>query len=256
MARTLVPAQPAFDPQSYTKGAKPLLVALTGAGISAESGLKTFRDSGGLWENHDVMTVASLEGWHRNPALVLEFYNQRRAQAHTAQPNAGHLALVALEAVYDVVIVTQNVDNLHEKAGSRQVVHLHGRLSEVRSLHPPGVVYEVGAEPIALGDCCPKGGQLRPNIVWFGEEVPLIGPAAWLSALADVYLVVGTSLNVYPAAGLLDEAMHSAPKFLVDPHPPSWVSTPNLTVVSATAAEGLPALATHLASPQFLATLR
>lgn len=246
---------PGFDPYGYQKTAKPLVVVLTGAGISAESGLKTFRDSGGLWENHNVMDVASIEGWHRNPELVLEFYNQRRKQAFDAQPNDGHRALTALEKTYDVVVITQNVDDLHEKAGSTKVVHLHGLLRWVRSTRNPTNVFDVGPNPIFLGDTCPEGGQLRPHIVWFGEEVPLILPAAFLTAQADVFLVIGTSLNVYPAAGLLDEAPVTAPKFLIDPNAPDWLGVPNLTVVPKTAGQGVPEVVSNLLSPGFSQSL-
>lgn len=248
-------APAAFDPFSYQKTGKPLAVVLTGAGISAESGLKTFRDSNGLWENHNVMDVASIEGWHTNPELVLEFYNQRRKQAFDAQPNAGHVGLRALEDQFDVVVVTQNVDDLHEKAGSASVVHLHGQLRLVRSTKNPLAIYDVGPDPIYLGDTCPEGGQLRPHIVWFGEEVPLILPSAYLAAQADVFVVIGTSLNVYPAAGLVDEAPPTAPKFLVDPKAPSWLQEPNLTVIQAPASSGVPELVSRLTAPDFLANL-
>ncbi|MBN2612286.1 MAG: NAD-dependent deacylase [Bacteroidales bacterium] len=194
------------------------LVVLTGSGISAESGLKTFRDSDGLWENYDVMEVASIDGWERNPALVLRFYNERRAQLENAVPNAGHNGLVELEKYFDVHIITQNVDNLHEKAGSQKVLHLHGLLTHVRSTGDPSLVYDIGDKPINLGDKCEKGYQLRPDIVWFGEQVPAIEEAAEVSASADIYAVVGTSLVVYPAAGLLGYVPRHVPVFVIDPN--------------------------------------
>lgn len=197
---------------------KQKLVVLTGAGISAESGLKTFRDSGGLWEEYDIMEVASIEGWYRNPARVLDFYNARRRQLKTVEPNEGHKALVQLEQWYDTVVVTQNVDNLHERAGSSNVIHLHGELMKVRSTIDENLIYAWEGD-LKLGDLCEKGSQLRPHIVWFGELVPMIEIAARHFASADVVLVVGTSLQVYPAAGLLDYARYDIPVFYVDPRP-------------------------------------
>lgn len=194
------------------------IVVLTGAGISAESGIKTFRDSNGLWEEHDVMEVASIEGWYRNPGLVLEFYNARRRQLSQVEPNEGHKALVELESLFDTAIITQNVDDLHERAGSSRVVHLHGELRKVRSTLDDNSVYNWEGD-LYLGDCCKQGGQLRPHIVWFGELVPMIEVAARLFAEADCVLIVGTSLQVYPAAGLLDYAPASMPLYYVDPHP-------------------------------------
>jgi len=194
------------------------LVVLTGSGISAESGLKTFRETGGLWENYDVREVASPEGWAKNRELVLQFYNERRAQLKDALPNAAHTGLKKLEEVFDVTIITQNVDNLHERAGSRNVLHLHGLLTRVRSTQFPGLVYDIGYGEIKMGDTCEKGYQLRPDIVWFGEAVPAIEEAASLVATADIFAVIGTSLVVYPAAGLLDYVPRSAPVFLIDPN--------------------------------------
>ncbi len=225
---------------------KPVLVALTGAGISAESGLKTFRDAGGLWENHPVHEVASWEGWLRNPALVIEFYNQRRAQAIHAQPNAGHQALVALEANYHVVIVTQNVDDLHERAGSTHVLHLHGELRKVRSTEHPELIYDIGGEPIALGQLCERGAQLRPHIVWFGEDVPLIPLAAAICRQADLFMIVGTSLAVYPAAGLIDYVPSHVPKYYIDPRPAEVGGIGHLQCIAEPAGVGLPRLAEHL----------
>ncbi len=199
---------------------KQRLVVLTGAGISAESGLKTFRDANGLWEGHDVMEVASPEGWHANPELVLEFYNQRRKQALNASPNKAHQILAELEDHYDVRIITQNVDNLHEKAGSSNVYHLHGQLFQSRSTIDEALIYEMESWSLKLGDLCEKGSQLRPNIVWFGEAVPMMEVAIELTSNADVLLIVGTSLQVYPAAGLVDYAPVDSQKFLVDPNLP------------------------------------
>lgn len=194
------------------------LVVLTGSGISSESGLKTFRDSGGLWENYDVMEVASYAGWVKNMELVLRFYNERRAQLKDAEPNMGHTILVELEQYFDVQIITQNVDNLHEKAGSRNVLHLHGILTQARSTNDPDLVYDIGYKPINVGDTCEKGHQLRPDIVWFGEAVPAIEKAAAFTNEADVFVVIGTSMVVYPAAGLIDYVPKSTPVFLIDPN--------------------------------------
>lgn len=194
------------------------LVVLTGSGISSESGLKTFRDSGGLWENYDVMEVASYTGWTRNMELVLRFYNERRAQLENAIPNNGHKGLVELEEFFDVRIITQNVDNLHEKAGSRNVLHLHGILTQAKSTGDQDLIYDIGYKPIQLGDTCEKGYQLRPNIVWFGEAVPAIEKAAVITSEADIFVVVGTSMVVYPAAGLIDYVPRNASIFLIDPN--------------------------------------
>ncbi|GAB4403490.1 MAG: NAD-dependent deacylase [Bacteroidia bacterium] len=192
---------------------------MTGAGISAESGLKTFRDAGGLWEGHDVMAVASPEGFARNPDLVLRFYNERRAQAQLAQPNAAHLALVRLEEKYHVDIITQNVDDLHERAGSSHIVHLHGELNKARSVMDEYNILEIRGD-IHLGDMGPDGYQLRPHIVWFGEPVPEIARAAELMTRADVVLIIGTSMAVYPAAGLIDYAPKRAHVYVIDPKKP------------------------------------
>ncbi len=194
----------------------PLLVALTGAGISAESGIPTFRDSGGLWEGHDVMQVASPEGWSADPALVLDFYNKRRANALDAKPNDGHLILANLEKHFDVVVITQNVDNLHERPGSTNVIHLHGSLFESRSTLDENLVYPI-LNDMNIGDQCELGSQLRPNIVWFGEMVPKLELAIFQVQKADYFVVIGTSLSVYPAASLIDYVPDSHPKFIVDP---------------------------------------
>lgn len=194
------------------------LCVLTGAGMSAESGIKTFRDSGGLWEEYDVMTVASIEGWYQNPQLVLRFYNDRRRQLEHAAPNAGHLGLAELQKYFDVYIVTQNVDNLHERAGSRHVLHLHGELTKARGIDHPSPVYDIGYKDINWGDTCEHGSQLRPHIVWFGEAVPAFSDAIQIVQDADAFAVVGTSLNVYPAAGLVDYVPSGVPIFLIDPN--------------------------------------
>ncbi|WP_139922730.1 NAD-dependent deacylase [Hymenobacter sp. DG01] len=225
---------------------KKKLVALTGAGISAESGLATFRGSDGLWEGHRIEEVATPEGWAKNPALVLDFYNQRRAAARAAQPNAGHRALAALEDQFEVVIITQNVDDLHERAGSSNVIHLHGKLFESRSSYFDQLIYPMDDDMIELGDLCEKGHQLRPNIVWFGEAVPLMERAAEEAATADVFLVVGTSLQVYPAAGLLGYVPRATPVYIIDPSRPPVTSRPNLHFITEPATTGVPKVATEL----------
>ena len=217
---------------------KPIVVVLTGAGISAESGLATFRGAGGMWEGHDVMEVASIEGWHRNPALVLSFYNNRREAAALAQPNAGHLALAAMERQFEVRIITQNVDDLHERAGSTQVLHLHGKLSELRSVKNPKLITPY-LQDVRLGNLARDGSQLRPNIVWFGEAVPMMDQAQRWVQQAAAFAVIGTSLQVYPAAGLLYEASDSIPKFLVDPNAVNAANIPNLQRLAMPATTGV-----------------
>lgn len=198
---------------------KKRLVVLSGAGMSAESGIGTFRDSGGLWDKYNVEDVATPEGFARNPELVLEFYNVRRKEAFNALPNQGHLGLAALEADFEVSIITQNVDTLHERAGSSDVLHLHGELPKVQSTIDPNLIYTLSPEnpEVHLGDKCELGSQLRPFIVWFGEAVPLLDEAVKIVEKADVLVVIGTSLNVYPAAGLLGYAKRDVPVFLIDP---------------------------------------
>src|SRR5512133_1598490 len=193
------------------------LVILTGAGMSSESGIKTFRDSGGLWEEYDVSEVATPEAWHRNRELVLRFYNERRRQLAASVPNNGHLGLAELEKHFDVHIITQNIDDLHERAGSTRILHLHGELTKARSSSDPKLVYDIGYNDIKSGDCCEKGSQLRPHIVWFGEEVPMLEEAVNITADADIFVVVGSSLNVYPAAGLINYAPAKASLWLIDP---------------------------------------
>ncbi len=194
------------------------IVVLTGAGISAESGLKTFRDQGGLWEGHDVMEVASPEGWQRNPEMVLDFYNQRRRQLRGAMPNNAHKALKTLEEYHDVTIITQNVDDLHERAGSKNVIHLHGELLKMRSTASYHLIYDC-TEDIVLGDLAEDGAQLRPHIVWFGENVPMMELASIETQKAEILLIVGTSMQVYPAASLVHFAPKYVPIYYVDPAP-------------------------------------
>ena len=225
---------------------KQRIVVLTGAGMSADSGLKTFRDANGLWEGHDVMSVASPEGFAANPLLVLDFYNQRRRQLLKARPNAGHIALANLEEYFNVNIITQNVDDLHERGGSSQVVHLHGELLKVRSTGDENLVLD-WHEDLNLGQTCEKGYQLRPHIVWFGEEVPMLATAAEITATADILLIVGTSMQVYPAAGLVHYAPADIPIFFIDPRPAIGASAfPNLKIIADTAAAGVPELAKKL----------
>ncbi len=225
---------------------KKKIVALTGAGISAESGLATFRGSDGLWEGHRIEDVATPEGWTSNPELVLEFYNQRRSAARAAQPNAGHLALAELEEDFEVVVVTQNVDDLHERAGSSRIIHLHGKLFESRSSYFDQLIYPMEADRIELGDLCEKGHQLRPNIVWFGEAVPLMERAMEEAATADAMLVVGTSLQVYPAAGLVNYVRRDTPIYIIDPSQPPVTARPNLHFVTEPASTGVPRVAKEL----------
>ncbi|MCU0325795.1 MAG: NAD-dependent deacylase [Spirosomaceae bacterium] len=216
------------------------LVVLSGAGISAESGILTFRDTGGLWENHSIEDVATPEGWRKNPQLVLDFYNQRRKQSATVEPNAGHLILAELEKYFDVHIITQNVDNLHERAGSSNILHLHGELSKVRSSIDDNYIIDIGDKSIQLGDLAPDGSQLRPHIVWFGEMVPMIEPAAELCMEADIFVVVGTSMQVYPAAGLIQYVPMDSPKFVVDPNKPEiGNSYKKLTFIQENATTGV-----------------
>lgn len=222
------------------------LVVLTGAGISAESGISTFRDSGGLWEGHDVMEVASPSGWKKNKELVLDFYNQRRKQALTVMPNEGHKELVRLEKYFDVTIITQNVDNLHERAGSSKVFHLHGELFKSQSTVDPKLVYDIDGWEIKSGDKCEKGSQLRPFIVWFGELVPMIEPAMEICREADIFAVIGTSLLVYPAAGLVKYAPENSPKYIIDVNIPEMGFMHNLKKLEAPASIGTKEMADEL----------
>ncbi len=221
------------------------IIVLTGAGISAESGLRTFRGAGGLWEGYEVTDVASPQGFSRNPELVLRFYNERRAQARQAQPNAGHKALVRLETRYNVQIITQNVDDLHERAGSSQVLHLHGELNKVRSVYDESYIREVEGD-IQLGDLAPDGGQLRPHIVWFGESVPMFTEAMQRMRLADILIIVGTSLLVYPANTLVEYAPPGVPVYVVDPNKPEMYGLDNLNFIEEPGSIGVPRLVDRL----------
>lgn len=225
------------------------IVVLTGAGISAESGLKTFRDAGGLWEGYRIEDVATPEAWFYAPDLVLEFYNMRRRQLYEVEPNAAHRALAELEQHHDVHIITQNVDNLHERAGSSQVLHLHGELDFARSTEDESIRIELHGKDIELGDTCPKGSQLRPHIVWFGESVPMMTEAERIVRQADVLLVVGTSLVVYPAASLAFLAPKSADKYLINPEIPDEARRYAFNFIEQTAATALPNLVEQLTQP-------
>ncbi len=222
------------------------IVILTGAGMSAESGISTFRDSNGLWQNHRIEEVASPEAWALHPERVLEFYNQRRKQLFEVKPNTGHFALVRLEKKYNVQIVTQNVDDLHERAGSSHVLHLHGELKKARSTIDPKLIYELNHWELKLGDKCEKGSQLRPHIVWFGEAVPMIEKAAEIAKSADIFMVVGTSMVVYPAAGLIHYVERKTPKYYVDPKAFTVHGITNLEVIREKAGKALPHLVDRL----------
>jgi NAD-dependent deacetylase len=215
------------------------IVALTGAGMSAESGLKTFRDADGLWEGHDVMEVASPQGWYTDPLLVLDFYNQRRKQLLNVEPNAGHNLLAELESRFEVEIVTQNVDDLHERSGSSKVLHLHGELLKVRSTLKDNLVYD-WRKDLNQGDLCELGSQLRPHIVWFGEAVPLLEQAIDITATADILIIIGTSMQVYPAASLINYAKPGVPIYFIDPNPAISESYyANLSIIPEKAGDGL-----------------
>lgn len=216
------------------------IVVLTGAGISAESGLKTFRDSGGLWEGYDVTEVATPQAWVANQRLVLEFYNQRRKQAYEAKPNEGHISLAELENDFEVHVITQNIDALHERAGSTQVLHLHGEISKARSTVDPRLIYDLENWELKEGDTCEKGSQLRPHIVWFGEAVPMMEPAIEITSQADLFIVAGTSLVVYPAASLLDFVAPEVPKFIIDPKLPEVSKAENMFFYEEPASTGMP----------------
>ena len=218
------------------------IVVFTGAGISAESGIPTYRDKGGIWDQYDPEEVATVQGWKKNRAKVLEFYNLYRQLMVEVKPNAGHQALVDLERKHEVIIITQNVDNLHERAGSRRVIHLHGNLFENRSCLDPKLIYP-STEPIRLGDKCERGSQLRPNVVWFGEDVPLLADAAEEILEADLFIIVGTSLQVYPANTLVDYAQ--CKKYLIDPYP-ELAGLDLITVIPVSASTGLPRLVEQL----------
>jgi NAD-dependent deacetylase len=222
------------------------IVVLSGAGISAESGLKTFRGDGGLWEGHRIEDVATPEAWARDPALVLDFYNERRRQVRAARPNAAHEALVELEQAYNVHVVTQNVDDLHERAGSSQVLHLHGEILLARSTRDPSYTTPLGDVDIRLGDTCPLGSQLRPHVVWFGEEVPALEDAARIVSRADIFLCVGTSLEVYPANSLIFAAPRRARRIVINPEVPDLVPQDVCECIAKPASEGVPELVASL----------
>ena len=225
---------------------KKKLVVLTGAGISAESGIKTFRDSDGLWEGHNVMDVATPEGWRKNQALVLDFYNQRRKQLHEVEPNLGHKILADLEKYFEVYIITQNVDNLHEKAGSTNVLHLHGELFKVRSVKDKNYILDWKTD-LNKTDVDENGFQLRPHIVWFGEDVPALEEALEITQNADFFAVIGTSLQVYPAAGLVEYTPPNIPIYYIDPNPGTMQNVNNkVEIIPLKASEGLPLLKDRL----------
>jgi len=222
------------------------VVVLTGAGISAESGLKTFRDDNGMWRNYRFEEVASPQAWRRDPELVLEFYNLRRKQLLEVKPNAAHLALVKLEKYFDVQIITQNVDDLHERAGSTKILHLHGELRKSESSTDKNLVYNIEGWELKTGDLCEKGSQLRPHVVWFGEQVTQINPAIELVEQADCCIIIGTSLAVYPAAGLIQYVDDALPKYLIDPKSGENLAIPNLTIIREKASVGVPKLIDEL----------
>jgi NAD-dependent deacetylase len=222
------------------------LVVLTGAGMSSESGIRTFRDSGGLWEEYDVTEVATYEAWMKNRDLVLRFYNERRRQLEGCKPNAGHTGLAQLEKHFDIQIITQNIDDLHERAGSKKILHLHGELTKARSTSDPSLIYDIGYRDINNGDKCEKGSQLRPHIVWFGEEVPMMDRAVSLAAEADIFVVIGSSLNVYPAAGLISYAPHKANLWLIDPNDVAVPVYRKVDVIKEKAGRGMEILTERL----------
>lgn len=223
---------------------KKKLVVLTGAGMSQESGIKTFRESNGLWEEHDVNEVATPQGWQKNPELVMRFYNARRKELYESNPNAGHIGLSKLEELFDITIITQNIDDLHERAGSTKVLHLHGELKKSRSSTDENLVYDIDGWELKMGQLCEKGSQLRPHIVWFGEAVPAIDEALPFVQNADFFVVIGTSLNVYPAAGLLNYVKKDVPIFLIDPNPVTVYT--NVTYINEKAGKGIETLTSLL----------
>lgn len=231
---------------------KQKLVAFTGSGISAESGLKTFRDSDGLWEEYNVYDVATPEAWHRNRKLVLEFYNTRRRQVMNAQPNAAHMALAKLETKFDVEIITQNIDDLHERAGSSKVLHLHGEIMKAQSTLYRHLVYDIKGTELNEGDVCERGSQLRPFVVWFGEEVPMIHKAEEIILHAEIILIIGTSLQVYPAAGLVHYAPSEAKKYYIDPKADSDILLRNTEVINSEAGIAVPELVEKLLADSYL----
>lgn len=223
------------------------IIVFTGAGISAESGLNTFRDNGGLWDNYDIKEVATPQAWKNNPSLVLEFYNYRRKQVIDAQPNKAHFTIAELEKHFDVNVITQNIDNLHERAGSSNVLHLHGEILKARSTIDDSI-YDIKGWNLNIGDLCKKNSQLRPDVVWFGEPVPKMLDAMKLCENADILIIVGTSLSVYPAANILDFVPESCQKYLIDPCNTSVSTLKNLTIIKEKASIGVPILANKLLS--------
>ncbi|WP_291864398.1 NAD-dependent deacylase [Maribacter sp.] len=222
------------------------IVVLTGAGVSAESGIKTFRDADGLWEGHDIMEVATPQGFKNNPALVLDFYNQRRKQLLDVEPNAAHYALASLQDNFHVQIITQNVDDLHERSGSKQVTHLHGELLKTRSSIDENLISPWNKN-IELGDLCSKGSQLRPHIVWFGEDVPMMEEAIQITKNADILIIIGTSMQVYPAAGLIDYTPENTPIYFIDPKPSITEKDYSLlTIIADSATKGVPTVVNSL----------
>ncbi|SHM04845.1 SIR2 family NAD-dependent protein deacylase [Mucilaginibacter sp. OK098] len=222
------------------------IVVLTGAGISAESGLKTFRDSDGLWEGYNIEDVATPEAWKRNPELVQDFYNQRRKSVIEAKPNEAHYALARLEEKFDVTIITQNIDDLHERAGSINVVHLHGIITRSQSSRKPDLTYPINGWELKMGDKCEFGSQLRAHVVWFGEAVPMIEKAAQICTRADLFILIGTSLAVYPAAGLVDYVPRNTPKYIVDPKIPHMNTDSSFIKIEEKATVGVKMLADKL----------
>ena len=223
------------------------LVVLTGAGMSADSGLRTFREMGGLWEEYDVYEVASPGGWEKDQELVLRFYNERRKQLLEASPNRGHYALAEMERDYDVTIITQNIDDLHERGGSTKILHLHGEMRKSRSTADPSLVYEIDGWELNKGDLCEKGSQLRPHVVWFGEAVPAIAEASDIVSRADIFAIIGTSMNVYPAAGLINYVPQETPIYLIDPNEVAVAGYSGIRVIRKKATEGVDELINILA---------
>lgn len=219
-------------------GNRQKLVVLTGAGVSAESGIATFRGAGGLWEGYNITEVASPEGWQANPELVLAFYNERRKALKEAKPNLAHTLLARLEEFFDVTIITQNVDDLHERGGSTNIIHLHGELGKSRSTARSSLIYEIEGTELNIGDTCELGSQLRPHIVWFGEMVPLLETAGNIARQADIFVVIGTSMVVYPAAGLIHSVPRNSPKYIIDPDMPEVGNISNIIKIEKTATEG------------------
>ncbi|NNU33962.1 NAD-dependent deacylase [Mucilaginibacter sp. S1162] len=222
------------------------IVVLTGAGISAESGLKTFRDSDGLWEGYDIQKVATPEAWQQNPQLVQDFYNMRRRDVLAAKPNAAHYAPAELEKQYDVTIITQNIDDLHERAGSTKVMHLHGVITRSQSSIDPKLTYPIDGWELRMGEVCELGSQLRAHVVWFGEDVPMIIPAAQICQQAELFILIGSSMAVYPAAGLINYVHYDVPKYIIDPKIPDVNRVKNLIKIEETATVGVPKLVREL----------